>query len=86
MSELVTEDMNGSRRVAEASGDFGGWQLVDEEGAQGFVLALRDEPGWVKKRLGLSNLSGCLIDIFFICHIPPLVSSRGGAYNLFDEQ
>jgi len=40
MAELVAEDPQGIVGVAEAAGDLGAGQLLDEEGAQGLVLAL----------------------------------------------
>jgi len=45
VAELVTEDAKGTLRVAEAAGDIGGGFLVDEEGAEGFVLPLQGELG-----------------------------------------
>jgi len=40
MAELVAEDPQGIVGVAEAAGDLGSGRLLDEEGAQGFVLAV----------------------------------------------
>ena len=54
VSELVTEDMDGTGRVAEAAGDFGGRQLVDEEGAQGFVLTLAGRAGLGEEAAGVA--------------------------------
>ena len=45
--------MNGSRRVAEASGDVGGGQLVEEESAEGFVLALSGRAGLGEEAAGV---------------------------------
>ena len=54
VSELVAEDMNGAGGVAEAAGDVGGRQLVDEEGAQGFVLALAGRAGLGEEAAGVA--------------------------------
>ncbi len=49
--ELVTQDPEGARRVAEATGHVGRREAVDEVAAKGFVLALKrrfrsqEEPG-----------------------------------------
>ena len=45
VAELVTEDTKSTRGIAETAGDVGGGFLVDEESAQGFVLALQGELG-----------------------------------------
>ena len=39
-AELVDEDAEASRRVAEASGGLGRWEALDEEGPQGLVLSM----------------------------------------------
>jgi len=41
MAELVAEDPQGIVGVAEAARDLGTGQLLEEEGAQGLVLAVR---------------------------------------------
>jgi hypothetical protein len=51
VAELMTEDAKGARGVTEAAGDIGGGLLVDEEGAEGFVLALQGELGVEKELL-----------------------------------
>jgi hypothetical protein len=43
MPELITEDAEGAWGVAEAAGDIAGWLLIDEAGAEGFVLTLQRE-------------------------------------------
>jgi len=43
MAELVTQDTKGPRRIAKAAGDFGGGLLLDEESAEGLILALEGE-------------------------------------------
>jgi hypothetical protein len=43
LSELVDQDAEGPRGVSEPSSDFGASEPLDEEGAEGFVLAL----GWI---------------------------------------
>ena len=40
VTELVDEDAEAARRVAEASGRLGRREAVDEEGAEGFVLSM----------------------------------------------
>ena len=40
VAELVDEDAETSRRVAEASGRLGRWEAVDEEGPEGLVLSM----------------------------------------------
>jgi hypothetical protein len=40
MTEAVTQDAEGAGGVAEAVGDFGRGELVDEEGTESFVLSL----------------------------------------------
>jgi len=44
-SELIAEDAEGAGGVAEAASDVGGWLVIDEEGTEGFVLALQGELG-----------------------------------------
>lgn len=39
--ELVAQNPEGARRVAEAAGNFGGREAVDEVAAKSFVLALK---------------------------------------------
>ena len=41
MAELVTEDAEGTRRVAEAAGDLQGRTAIDEVGAEGLVLSVQ---------------------------------------------
>ena len=45
VAELVTEDTKSARGIAETAGDLGGGLLVDEESAQGLVLALQGKLG-----------------------------------------
>ena len=45
VAELVTEDTKSARGIAETAGDLGGGFLVDEESAQGLVLALQGKLG-----------------------------------------
>ena len=40
VAELMDEDPEAPRRVAEPSGRLGRWEAVDEEGPQGFVLPM----------------------------------------------
>ena len=43
VAELITQDAEGTRRVAEAAGDVAGGFHIDEVSAEGFVLALQGE-------------------------------------------
>jgi len=45
VAELMAEDAEGAGGVTEATGDVGRGLLIDEEGAEGFVLALQRELG-----------------------------------------
>ena len=45
VAELMAEDAEGARGVTEAAGDVGRWLIVDEEGADGLILALHGELG-----------------------------------------
>ena len=40
IAELMDEDAEAPRRVPEAGGGFGGWDAIDEEGPEGFVLPM----------------------------------------------
>jgi hypothetical protein len=43
VAELMAQDAKGTGGVAKTVGDIGGRLLVDEEGAEGFVLPLEGE-------------------------------------------
>jgi hypothetical protein len=45
VAELIAENAEGARRVAETTGDLGRGLLLDEAGTEGFVLALQGELG-----------------------------------------
>jgi len=45
VAELMAEDAEGARGVTEAAGYVAGGLLIDEIGAEGFVLALQGELG-----------------------------------------
>ena len=45
VAELIAEDAEGAGGVAEAAGNVGRGLLIDEEGTEGFVLALQRELG-----------------------------------------
>jgi hypothetical protein len=45
VSELVTENAKGGRRIAKTAGDVAGGFFLDEEGAESFVLTLQGELG-----------------------------------------
>jgi hypothetical protein len=55
MAELVTEDAESAWGVIEAAGDLGRRQLVQEVGAEGFVLALEWRFGR-QKEFGLARM------------------------------
>ena len=40
IAEFMDEDTKAAGCVAESSGGFGGWDAVDEEGPEGFVLSM----------------------------------------------
>jgi hypothetical protein len=54
VAELVAQDAEGTRGIAEAPGDFVGGEMLDEIGAQRLVLALgggvgfEEEPGFLR--------------------------------------
>ena len=58
VAELMTEDAEGARCVAEAAGDFVGGELLDVVGAEGLVLSLerrfggQEEPAPAGRPLG----------------------------------
>jgi len=56
MAELVAEDTQGIGGVTKAASDLGAGQLLDEEGAQGLVLALERERR-AEEELGLIGIS-----------------------------
>jgi hypothetical protein len=43
MAELIAEDAEGARGVAEAASDVAGWLVIYEAGTDGFVLTLQRE-------------------------------------------
>jgi hypothetical protein len=49
VAELIAEDAEGAGGIAEAASDFGRWFVIDEEGAEGLVLALQGNWGERKK-------------------------------------
>ena len=51
-SELVDEDAEAARRVAEASGGLGGWEALDEGGSEGLVLAVFGQARLEEKAFG----------------------------------
>src|SRR5204862_6610416 len=50
LSKLMNQDAKAPRRIAEAAGGLLGGELLDEEGAQGFVLAVCGV-GWPEEDL-----------------------------------
>jgi len=52
VAELVAENAQGVGRITEAAGGLGAGQFLDEEGAEGFVLAVEGRFG-AEKELGL---------------------------------
>jgi hypothetical protein len=60
MTELVAEDAEGPRRVAEAASDLVGGESLDEVGAEGLVLSLeRRFGGQEEPRLGVIREAIC---------------------------
>ena len=51
VAELITQDAEGAWRVAEAFGHLSRGILIDEEGAEGLVLALERELGGKEEAL-----------------------------------
>jgi hypothetical protein len=45
VAEVMAQDLEGPRRVAEVASDLGGGALLDEVGAQGLVL----EPSYLER-------------------------------------
>ena len=45
VAELMADDAEGARGIAEAARDFGRWLLIDEVSTEGFILALQRELG-----------------------------------------
>jgi len=43
VTELMAEDAEGARGVAEAASDVAGGRVLDEESTEGFILALQGE-------------------------------------------
>jgi hypothetical protein len=57
MAELVTQDAQGRRSVAEASSGFGGGQTFDQKRPERLVLAVRGVGGLEKEVLVPSSFS-----------------------------
>jgi hypothetical protein len=53
MAKLVAEHPETAGRVAEALGGFGGREFFDEEGAEGFILAMDALVGGEEEGSGL---------------------------------
>ena len=53
VAEVVAKDPKGSGRITEASGGFGGGELLEVEGAQRLVLALGGKIGGREELSGL---------------------------------
>jgi len=49
LAELVGENTETSRGIPEATGDFGGRELIDEVGPEGFVSTVRGIDGFEKE-------------------------------------
>ena len=60
VAELMAEDAEGAQGIAETAGHIAGGLFIDEEGSEGFVLALQREL-WGKEEL-LVGGSNSLID------------------------
>jgi len=57
MAELMTEDAETAGGIAEAPSRFGGRELLDEVGAEGFVLAMKRLLGERKKAAAWDSVS-----------------------------
>jgi hypothetical protein len=53
MAELVAEDTESARGIAEAASDLVGGEVISEEGAEGFVLAMEGALGGEEEGFGL---------------------------------
>ena len=51
VTELMAEDAEGAGGIAKAAGDVDGGLLIDEVGAEGFILALQRELGGQEEAL-----------------------------------
>jgi hypothetical protein len=60
VAELMTQDAEGAGRIAEAQGGFRRRELVDEVGAEGFVLAVQRLFGGKEEGGGLGFRSKAL--------------------------
>jgi hypothetical protein len=49
LAKLVGKNTEASRGIPEAASDFGGRELIDEIGPQGFVLTMRGIDGFEKE-------------------------------------
>src|ERR1039458_963331 len=82
VTELMTQDAEGARRIAEAAGDVGGRLLFEEVSTEGFVLALHG---------GLRGEEEVLVARcrYLICsagfHIS-IVLPKHGIVNMFGEE
>jgi hypothetical protein len=54
VAELMADDAEGARGVAEAAGDFGRRLLIDEVSAEGLILALQWELGGEEEGLSVA--------------------------------
>ena len=82
VAELIAEDAEEAWGVAEAASDVGGGLLIDEEGAECFVLALQRELRG--KEEVLVTRSGYLISSAGL-HIQMMLHKHE-AVNMFGEQ
>jgi hypothetical protein len=82
VAELIAEDAEGARRIAEAAGDVGGGLLLDQVSTEGFILALHrelrgEEEVLVARRRYLIRSAG-----FHISMVLP----KHGTVNMFGEE
>ena len=82
VAELVTQDAEGTGRIAEATGDVGGGLVLDEVSTEGFILALHGEMrGQEEVRVAWRRYLICSAGI----HIS-IVLPKHGAVNMFREE
>jgi hypothetical protein len=67
LPEVMHEDSEAARSVAEALRDLGGWDLLDEEGAKSLILALSGAGGFEEKSVRV-----CYLIFWNYIHIPTI--------------
>ena len=69
LAEVVDQDAEAARGIAEAAGGLLGGESVDEEGAQGFVLAVGGVGGLEESLGGSVSFLCLLLNTYPLCHI-----------------